>query len=190
MRQRAAYRVELPFETAAPRSVVRPCDWPGCAGEGSHRAPQSRERLDAYRWFCLDHVREYNAAWNYYAGMTEADVEADLRRDTVWQRPSWPLGGGQGAWRPWDERTVRDPFGLFGAWRNEAPPRRRPPTPEEEAMAVMGLAGPLTVSALKRRYKELVKRHHPDANGGSKESEEKLKDINRAYKTLLRSLTS
>ncbi|MFO1060844.1 MAG: DnaJ domain-containing protein, partial [Dongiaceae bacterium] len=34
------------------------------------------------------------------------------------------------------------------------------------------------------RYKSLVKRLHPDANGGDKAAEERLKHINLAYSTL------
>jgi len=168
----------------SPAAVGRPCDHPGCAGHGDFRAPRSRADLDAFYWFCLDHVRAYNAAWNYYAGMSEAEIEAEIRHDTVWQRPSWPMGSRPGArYQPrWQD------FGLFdldetqpGGRENE---RRRPRTPAEEALAVFELAPPLTVSSLKARYKELVKRHHPDAHGGDKVAEEKLKVINRAYTTL------
>ena len=80
----------------AEKPEIRCCDWPGCNGDGEHRAPKSRNELKSYHWFCLDHVRRYNAGWNYYDGMTDAEVEADVRRDTVWHRPSWPLGGKNG----------------------------------------------------------------------------------------------
>src|SRR5262249_29646421 len=72
--------------------ATRGCDHPGCAGDGLYRAPRSRAELSAYYWFCLDHVREYNAAWNYYAGMSELEIEREIRNDTTWQRPTWPLG--------------------------------------------------------------------------------------------------
>jgi hypothetical protein len=52
--------------------------------------------MTQYRWFCLQHVREYNAAWNYYAGMSDDEVEADIRRDPGWPRPSWPLASAVG----------------------------------------------------------------------------------------------
>ena len=73
------------------------CEWIGCDRDGLYRAPRSRRELRQYWWFCLEHVREYNAAWNYYAGMSDNEVEADVRFDTVWQRPSWPLGAGNRA---------------------------------------------------------------------------------------------
>ena len=157
----------------------RTCDWPGCDGEGLYRAPRSPRELYVYQWFCLEHVRQYNSAWNYFDGMNDDQVEHDVRRDTVWHRPSWPLSG-RGA--------IRDPFGLLDE-AQVAPPRRIP-TPAEEAMVVLDLRPPVSTAAVKARYKELVKRHHPDANGGDKASEEKFKQITQAYETIMGSLSS
>ena len=162
---------------AAAAPNLRVCEHPGCAGGGEFRAPRSRDNLDRFYWFCLDHVRAYNAAWNYYAGMNEAEIERELRNDTVWQRPTWPLGSRTGA------APVRG-FGIFGLDDEEEAPPRRPRTPEEEALLVFDLAEPVTQVALKARYKELVKRHHPDTHGGDKKAEERLKIINQAYATL------
>ena len=166
----------------APRS----CDWPGCAGTGLYRAPLSRDDLSRYHWFCLGHVREYNAAWNYYAGMSDAEVEADVRKDTVWRRPSWRLGS-RGGHDTFDPSAARDPFGLFGGSGHDRGDRGCP-TPRERAMIVLDLRPPLTTASVKARYKKLVKRHHPDANGGDKASEEKFKQIHQAYQTIMDSL--
>jgi DnaJ-domain-containing protein 1 len=133
----------------------------------------------------LAHVRLYNASWNYYAGMSEAEVETETRRDSVWRRPSWPFSGTariDGPGGPLD-----DPFGLFEEARAGAK-ERSPRAAEEQAMIVLDLNPPVTTTALKARYKELVKRHHPDANGGDKASEERFKQINSAYETIMNSL--
>ena len=53
-----------------------------------------------------------------------------------------------------------------------------------EAPSILGLKPPMVFAEIKRRYKELVKRLHPDANGGDKGAEEQLKVINQAYSTL------
>jgi DnaJ domain len=162
-------------------TAPRHCDHPGCAGDGEFRAPRARDRLNEYYWFCLTHVRAYNAAWNYYAGMSPEEIERDLRRDTTWQRPTWPLGGKTGKGR--FSFTMHDPFDIFeDDGEGGAPTKTR--TPEAEAMRVLDLEGELTLAILKARYKELVKLHHPDANGGDKEAEEKFKQINQAYTTL------
>ena len=56
------------------------------------------------------------------------------------------------------------------------------------ALREMNLTYPLTVEALRARYKELCKLHHPDANNGDKQAEERFKRIGQAYKTLMESL--
>ena len=176
--------LETPIGAAAAGAAARLCDHPGCAAGGTYRAPRSRRALDTFFWFCLDHVRLYNAQWNYYAGMSAGEIEAEIRNDTVWQRPTWPLGGRAGL--RFGTR-VRD-FGLFGFEEEETGHERReakrPLTEQERALAVFDLALPLTLVSLKARYKELVKRHHPDAHGGDKAAEERLKVINQAYSTL------
>jgi hypothetical protein len=65
---------------------------PGCGAQGEYRAPKSRQNLQEYWWFCLEHVRAYNGSWDFYKGMSPGQIEAQLRADTAWQRPSWPLG--------------------------------------------------------------------------------------------------
>ena len=114
--------------------------------------------------------------------MSEAEIEAEIRSDTVWQRPTWPLGSRVGArFRVrWEDYGLLDPDEASERPRERARPR----TPLEEALAIFELDLPLTLSALKARYKELVKRHHPDSHGGDKAAEEKLKAINQAYSTL------
>ena len=168
---------------------MRRCDVPGCTSAGEFRAPKGRNQLNEYFWFCLDHVREYNRAWNYYAGMSEDEIEADVRRATTWNRPSWPFGTGvkgSGAWR------VRDPFDFFegqeaGGERTE---RHHPwvQSAEEKALQIMDLSPPVTLDEVKARYKSLAKRFHPDANGGDRDAEERLKLINDAYTTLRKAL--
>jgi hypothetical protein len=172
---------------------ARTCDHPGCLAGGEFRAPKSRLQLQDYYWFCLDHVRAYNSAWNYYAGMSDGEVEAEVRHDTVWQRPSWRLGARHG---PGYAERIRDYFGVFsgGPGRSHDPGRRngqragdaaqRAGSAREQALAVFEIEPPFTPVRLKARYKALVKLHHPDAHGGDKAAEEKLKIINQAYATL------
>jgi len=173
---------------------TRFCDWPGCQDEGRHRAPKSRIELQNYHWFCMGHAREYNAGWNYYVGMSDEEVEADVRRDTVWHRPSWPIGGG---WTDsgdfhFTPEDVMDQMGSFGPeWNQKGGYSNRPDqnakagTREAWAVAVFALSGPVVEETVKARYKELVKQHHPDTNGGDKGAEEKIKEINEAYQIIM-----
>lgn len=158
----------------------RVCAAPDCAEPGRFRAPQDRAHLNRYVWFCLEHVRDYNAAWNFCDGMSEDEMEAEIRRDTVWRRPSWRLG----AWRM---QRAHDPFGLFEDGGDAGPPPAgtAPRGEEAAALAIFELDASAGAAAIKARYKELAKRLHPDANGGDKAAEEQLKDVNRAYATLM-----
>jgi DnaJ domain len=168
-----------------PEAPGRPCDMPECGAMGEYRAPKSRRTLRDYWWFCLQHVREYNLHWDYYKGMTPGEIEAALRADTAWQRPSWPLGrlGHAG----WEQEVLRDPLhilasgGLNGGGRTATDSA---PADLREPLATLGLSWPTTLDAVKTRYKQLAKRHHPDANGGDRTAEERLKTINLAYATL------
>src|ERR1700739_4835002 len=99
-----------PIQIAEPDPPARMCDHPGCVAGGDFRAPRSRLELNHYYWFCLDHIRAYNAAGNYYSGMSDPEIEAEIRRDTVWQRPSWKLGERHG---PAYEARMRDPFRVY-----------------------------------------------------------------------------
>lgn len=179
--------------TLEPEAQPRPCEQAGCAEPGAFRAPRDRKALNEYRWFCLEHVRAYNRAWDYYKGMSPGEIERHLREDSGWQRPTWPLGRLGGA-NPFDAEVLRDPLGVLGATPLHAQRRPKQPRPDEPppelraALDVLGLVWPVDALALRSRYKELAKRFHPDANGGDRLAEERLKDINRAYSLVRRKL--
>ncbi len=161
------------------------CDMPACPAAGEYRAPKSRDALNDYWWFCLEHVRAYNATWNYYKGMSPGEIETELRRDTSWQRPSWPLGSLGAA--AWEDALGRDPIGLLDAGRLRRGPAADPgqaPSELRGPLSTLGLDWPVSFDAVKARYKELAKRHHPDANRGDKSAEERIKTINLAYAAL------
>jgi hypothetical protein len=176
-------------QASTPPRTDRLCDRPGCDGEGLYRAPKNRNSLREYFWFCLDHVREYNRAWDFCKGMSQDQIEAMIREDIVGGRPTWPLGW---AGAPRDDRRINidDPFGFFEAEAKAEAARKAhakataPKSEADLAMETLGLTAPLTWQAVRARYKELVKKFHPDANGGDTAAEEKLKSINQAYATL------
>lgn len=177
-----------------PDAPQRCCDMPNCDKPAGYRAPRSRETLNQYYWFCLEHVREYNARWDYYKGMSPGQIEAHLRADIAWDRPSWAFG--QSAARPsrqsFDEEEVLDPLDILGRNRRARAERKRqaamPRAPEGliEPLATLGLDWPVTLDEAKARYRTLARKHHPDTNNGDRDAEERLKVINVAF-TIVRS---
>ena len=175
------------------------CDWPECANAATHRAPKGRNREREYWRFCLDHVREYNQSYNFFAGMSE-DAVARYQKDALTGHlPTWKMGMvGGGArvkgrpGRPYSAGEADDPFGIFrdfgaaaGADHARAEAERRTVrNAERKALHTLGLEEGAARLEIKARFKELVKRHHPDANGGDRGSEDKLREIIEAYNYL------
>lgn len=167
-----------PFHSDAPQA--RRCDVPGCPEAGTYRAPKARSQLNDYYWFCLDHVRIYNRSWDYFHDLSEEEIERIRRRDTVWERPTWPFGGNY--FRA--EEKLRNAYHHAAGEKDEADRPNPLQSQEEKAFAVFDLEPSASFTEVKTRYKKLVKKHHPDANGGDRRAEERLKVINQAYQTL------
>ncbi len=181
MRRQVPDALNAPFERDA--LDARRCHYPGCPETGAFPAPVARERLSEYYWFCIEHVREYNRAWDYFKGMSEADIERQRRFDTVWQRPSWPFGQFGARFGRGTGYRVHDGFGFYAEGAGGTG-RARLQTEEQKALALFGLDQPVTFAEIKTRYKTLAKQLHPDANGGDAEAEERLKIVNQAYAAL------
>ena len=180
-----------PEQERKPAGAMPVCQWPGCDGEATHRAPKGRLRENQYWRFCLAHVREYNHSYNYFAGMSE-DAVARYQKDAVTgHRPTWKMGfnGGVDGFHPHgssDPFEVLREFGPGGRPRAEKPaPEARPVrNAERKAFDTLGLEVDAAAAAIKARFKELVKRHHPDANGGDRSLEDRLREIIQAYNYL------
>ncbi len=169
------------------------CDFPGCDEAGEHRAPRAPNDLRSYRWFCLDHVREYNRAWNFFEGWSQGEIEQFQRDDITGHRPTWPLGTdpskASGVFDEVLRRFKSEWLGETDDHRGRTEQRNGVSDEQHRALALLNLEAPFSRAELKQRYKALVKRHHPDANGGSRDSEELLKQINQAYNYLLKVLS-
>lgn len=173
-----------------------PCQWKGCASSGTHRAPRGRGQEGYYR-FCMDHVRQFNASYNYFEGMSNVEVEEFQKSSATGHRPTWRLGGNAastGRDKP-DAAHRYARFARFGSFDSHkifedqdeatAPETKRPlKALERRALDALDLAEGAGKADIKARFKELVKRHHPDANGGDRGSEDKLREIIQAYNYL------
>jgi len=192
-------RIKPLLETVkqAVRETVPACEWPGCAGAGTHRAPKGRMQEREYWRFCIEHVREYNQSYNYFSGMSD-DAVARFQKDALTgHRPTWKMGANGGvkgkskAEEAFD--GAADPFHVFselngrGRWRpgpGAAPEGRPIFNAERKALRVLGLEGSATTAEIKVRFKSLVKQHHPDTNGGDRSTEDRLIEVIKAYNYL------
>lgn len=186
-------RVKPESKAATPAPEQPRCDYPGCTREGEFRAPQGRDREGKFFCFCLDHVREYNASYNYFTGMSADDVALYQRDALTGHRPTWTMGSNRntkGFREEGDTPGASDPLGLYrrggpryGARRSE-PLKPRVGVAALKALDKLGLDETAGAPTVKARYKDLVKRLHPDANGGDRSNEERLREIIRAYNYL------
>ncbi len=164
----------------------RACDHPGCRVAATARAPKSRDMLNEHYWFCQPHAAEYNKQWNFFAGMSEGEVRQRQAQSASGDRPTWQFkaskfsreaaaaahgfGKGQG---------YSDPFSLFGGGQR---PKASPEAANTRRIGKIerNADGP----AIRARYIELVKRCHPDSNGGDRSAEHKLQRVIKAYQSL------
>lgn len=183
------------------RPDAPPCQWEGCTAAGTHRAPKGRGAEGQYWHFCLEHVREYNKSYNYFAGMDDEAIAAFQKSATIGHRPTWSIGvnswahhrvrrahAGREGRAYWGAQAATDPFDLFGAGRRSGASAR---SEQENTRTVSRAAAKCfdtlsldvgaTAAEIKARYKELVKRHHPDANGGDRSTEDRLREVIQAY---------
>jgi hypothetical protein len=164
------------------------CDYVGCERVGVHRAPKSRERAGEYWRFCQSHAAAYNRRWDYFAGMSDTELAAYQQREETGHRPTWSFRSGRldrfsGALRGRGRRS--DPFGFFTHDESApAAPRRRLTRLQSLALEALSLDERADAPAIRTRYAELVKRWHPDSNGGDRSAEQSLQRVIKAYQTL------
>jgi hypothetical protein len=173
-----------------------PCQWKGCGRPAPYRAPKGRGRDGEYFCFCVDHVRAYNASYNYFDGMSDAEV-TDFQKDAMTgHRPTWKVGAN--SWAHGTTARVsgargsagfkpNDPHGIFAEQARkvrEEPVTRRLKPIEKKSLHALHLPETASKEEIKARFKELVKRHHPDLNGGDTRSEDTLREIIQAYNYL------
>jgi len=182
-------------------SDTRVCEVPGCCDAGEFRAPGNRgsgfDGPGQWRWFCLEHVREFNAGYDWFEGMSAEEILAAQAPAAGWRTESVsfsPRAGVDGVprWADFD-----DPLEAISARANGIRSRAerrakmamsgRFSQDEADALETMGLGSNTDKQRLRRRYSELVRRYHPDRNGGDRRHEARLNKVVDAYQLLRKS---
>ena len=169
------------------------CAVPGCHAPGEFKAPLQPADFDgpgAWRFLCLDHVREHNAKYNFFEGMTSEEITEAQSPLAGWERPSRKFAA-NGADPPPRWSDFSDPLdaisGRFGRIRDRTGQPSRFSKPERRALSVLGLGEDADRHQVRQRYSNLVRRYHPDKNGGDRSHEGRLREVIEAYQLLRKS---
>ena len=182
----------------------RPCAVPGCEEPGEFRAPPldghgSHQEGPRWRWLCLNHVRAFNQGYNFFTGMTPDEIAAAQRPYAGWERETRAFSSNAASPPPkWSD--FQDPLDAIGAKFRERVAKARADAvnqngqmrqdgkfmsgEERKALSVMELPIDADRKALRQRYTELLRRYHPDHNGGDRTHEAALQGVIEAYQLL------
>ena len=187
-------RIKKGAKAKAIEKAANACQWDGCEKPGSHKAPLGRDREGQYLNLCIEHVREYNKTYNYFSGLGDDDIAKFQKDALTGHRPTWKMNP-----RKTGDRVDESSLRATPSWHSKVQARLTPDGKrvatgqrgprklkrlEEKSLRDLGLPPIATKEQIGKKYKALVKQHHPDANGGDRSSEERLRQIIQAYKTL------
>jgi DnaJ-domain-containing protein 1 len=195
MTEQAAYRPKFGYDIRIKPDLPRRrsgaahvCATLGCGAEAQFNVPKTRYDLHDRHWLCTEHLRANNAQWDFFAGMSEQEIYSFRVEAITGHRPTWPLGKRAAEKHANRKRETGwayyfdDGFAIF---EEAEPAQPKKPTRltkgQIDALTILNLEEGATLHDIKARYKELVKRYHPDANGGDRGAEERLKQVIRAY---------
>jgi hypothetical protein len=164
------------------------CAVPGCNSPGEYKAPLQAANFDgpgSWRFLCLEHVREHNAKYNYFEGMSPEEIQDAQGPLAGWERPSRKFAA-NGADPPPAWSDFADPLDAismrFRRFRDQKLSRFT--KGEQRALSVLGLGEDADRHSVRQRYSALVRRYHPDKNGGDRSHEGRLAEVIEAYQLL------
>ncbi len=151
-----------PYGADRDAKSVRLCDYYGCEEKGECPAPKS-PHTDEKWMFCPDHAAEYNKNWNFFEGMKDEEARAYARR----------------------ERQKAGGYAKSGTYGFGGHAGEDGLTPvERDAYRALELEPGAPLAEIKKQYRLLAKKYHPDRNKGDKAREELFQRVTFAYEVL------
>ena len=164
------------------------CDWDNCNDEGSFKAPIEKDNSKKYRLLCLKHIKIFNKNWNYFENMNNQEIEYFIKSDLTWHKSTKKFNSSDNFFNILWNNALDDKLNIFNT-SNFKDFKKANITPQDkDALQVLELNDEVKWEQIHFKFKELVKKYHPDKNQGNKKFEEKLKKITLAYSQLKKTL--
>ena len=160
------------------------CDWNKCNKIGLYKAPVEKDNSKKFRLLCLEHIKEFNKSWNYFADMSDREIENFVKSDLTWHKPTKSFGSSENFFRILWLNALEDKTGIFSESDRTNFKKSKLTDKDIDALKVLGLKSDTNWSDIQKKFKTLVKKYHPDKNRGSKKYEDILKKITLAYSQL------
>ena len=161
------------------------CDWNNCSKIADYKAPVEKDNSKNYRMLCLNHVKEFNKNWNYFSGMSDAQICEFIKSDSTWHKPTQSFGSSDNFFNIlWNnvlkddanKKDLQDKINNINKFKFTQNDLR--------AFNILGISVGIKWEKIQQKFKKLVKKLHPDMNFGNKKYEDKLKVVTLAYTQL------
>lgn len=181
-------RIRKPMAASKVKEEIRPCEAEGCIANATCKAPKSKTNPLEVWWFCAKHAAEYNKNWNFFEGMSDGEQKAFQEAERHGHRPTWNFGAKGGS----RESATIGANNRFAGSQSYLRPRVKKPANQQnvippnvkKAYEELGLETSASAANVRSTYADLVRKFHPDSNGGDRSAEAKLTSVVKAYKIL------
>ena len=160
------------------------CDWDNCKEQGIYKAPVERDNVRKYKLLCLKHIKIFNKNWNYFENMNDQEIEYFIKSDLTWHKSTKNFGSSDNFFNILWNNALDDKLNIFQSANYRDFKKTKMSQTDRDAFQVMELNVEVKWEKIQSKFKELVKKYHPDKNRGSKKFEDKLKKITLAYSQL------
>ena len=165
------------------------CDWNNCLEIGKYKAPVEKDNSRKFKLLCLNHVKEFNKNWNYFAGMNNEQIYDFLKSDMTWHKPTQSFSSSDNFFKILWNNALKEDLIKNGIDKRQIKLAHFNFSDKDlKAFEILGLDVSINWENIRSKFKKLVKKFHPDMNLGNKKFEEKLKVITLAYTQLKRTL--
>ena len=164
------------------------CDWENCKNTGTYKAPIERDNSKKFRLLCLEHIKIFNKNWNYFENMNDQEIQYFIKSDLTWHKSTKKFGSSENFFSILWNNALEDKLNIFNRSNYKEYKKMKISQTDRDALQVMELNEDAKWDKIQSKFKELVKKYHPDKNKGSKKFEDKLKIITLAYSQLKKTL--